>query len=301
VDREAIESSPFFCYTQFMSSPDATENMIKRLLDKKQAAQAKAELRGLGEHTIPLLLCILDKERQRYTRRRRFGIWIDKAASFLFYSNILLASFLIKRGVSENTATLIAVSMIFPMLIGGVVRVKLHAVPTTIQTVYELFGEMNYVRIIAVLLDGFSNKEEGLYSLSKSLLIKALSHLTVSEWRTLKPQQHATFYRLLRERGNGWIYFDEEFALAGLKALEQAGGVEAIPTVERIAVKGRSEKVKQAAQECLSYLRVRRDEQATRETLLRASEATGGKEELLRIPAQNSDSASQQLLRVSNE
>jgi len=41
--------------------------------------------------------------------------------------------------------------------------------------------------------------------------------------------------------------------------------------------------------------------QTKRETLLRASESTGGKDELLRVPVQTNLSESQQLVRVPKE
>ena len=100
---------------------------------------------------------------------------------------------------------------------------------------------------------------------------------------------------LLQELRLGDQQRETEYALAILKALEQVGGVEAIPVVRHLAEGGpeswqyqmqggvgtwQEQRVREAAQQCLAALIAYRTRQRTHATLLRPASASRG--ELLR-------------------
>jgi hypothetical protein len=101
-------------------------------------------------------------------------------------------------------------------------------------------------------------------------------------------------------------YKDVELTLAALKTLEQIGDASVIATVERLAAEPPAtpnmKRVREAAKECLPYLRIHSDELKQAQTLLRPSEtAASGTESLLRPAAQAStETPREQLLRAAD-
>lgn len=88
--------------------------------------------------------------------------------------------------------------------------------------------------------------------------------------------------------------------LQTLKALEQIGDESAIPAVQNLAspILNQNMMVRQAASECLEYLRLNAGKQREMQTLLRASAATTAAPDTLLRPASGSmDTAPEQLLR----
>jgi hypothetical protein len=112
----------------------------------------------------------------------------------------------------------------------------------------------------------------------KATLTRLLPRLQVSDIAWLTADQRAAISRLLyysTHRNYPW-HFDDDLALACLKALEQVGGSQALPYVEELSrVEGRHEtrqRIRQAALECLPFLRERDRAEQAAQTLMRASQ-----------------------------
>jgi HEAT repeat protein len=103
-------------------------------------------------------------------------------------------------------------------------------------------------------------------------LVRLLPRLRASDARLLSPTQRGCLYRVLSMRHVGR---DSTLVLAILQALQQVGDEAAIPYVQRLARSTTfgptQRKVRQAAEECLPYLRNSADMQRASQTLLRAS------------------------------
>ena len=91
---------------------------------------------------------------------------------------------------------------------------------------------------------------------------------------------------------------DEEFVIAILKSLEQIGDAAAIPPVTRLANrKGGTDRIQQAARDCLPLLQANVGEMDFTQTLLRAAEFPAP-DTLLRPAASAPTSREDELLRI---
>ena len=115
------------------------------------------------------------------------------------------------------------------------------------------------LQAIGLIVEGLPVSD--LRGFTMEILTKMLPRLQSSDAHRLTPHHHSLLNRVL-SRNN--IYFDPRrtaFKIAILKAYEQVGGTEDLPTVERLAQgKGYARKdkhIREAAQECLPYLQAR--------------------------------------------
>jgi hypothetical protein len=130
-------------------------------------------------------------------------------------------------------------------------------------------------------------------------LTRLLPRLQASDAHLLNQNRRAALLSRLKTTAN------TEFAISILKAYEQIGTEVELSAVEKLADgKGLAKKkreVQQAAQECLSYLRVRVEAQRAQQTLLRASSATGTPADVLLRPASGvMETPPDQLLRPTS-
>ncbi len=163
----------------------------------------------------------------------------------------------------------------------------------------QQLGEMNDQRYIGYLIDLMEEGNPRWSSILEPLLYPQLDRLRTT-------QLSSVHHRYLRKQ---LIYyaafeadtFDAEKSLILLKALEQVGDEQDYDTVKRVQNEGRTEAVKEAARVCLPSLKMRQYEETPYNTLLRASENTGGKEELLRAARSTGKTDANTLLRVPKE
>jgi len=127
--------------------------------------------------------------------------------------------------------------------------------------------------------------------------------LVEAEDAPLFEEKHRRIFRkwLLIYAVESKISFDEDKSLAILTALDHIGTVREIPTLIKVEGIGYSQKIRGAARQSIQAIKQRQQEQNPRETLLRASENTGGQEELLRPAHSNVDTQAETLLRVPKE
>ena len=140
---------------------------------------------------------------------------------------------------------------------------------------------------------------------ARAMLTALLPSLRATDAPLLNAHHHSILNRLLNNKLTRSTPAITDFVLAILKAYEQVGMAEDLPTVERLANgKGyarRNKAIREAAQACLPYLQARSEGQETRQTLLRASSGTAANPGSLLRPAQAANDANPaQLLRAAN-
>ena len=158
------------------------------------------------------------------------------------------------------------------------------------------------VRLVAMLIDRMDAELTELTVCHA--LIALLPCLQASDAPLLNSNHHRTLNKVLTPA----LFIEASemmtLRLAILKAYEQVGTAEDLPTVEKLAVgtgyaKG-NKTIREAAQQCLPYLQARSEQQTARQTLLRASSAAqDGGATLLRPAHKTDDTAPQQLLRAA--
>lgn len=152
-------------------------------------------------------------------------------------------------------------------------------------------------RIVGPLITAMSWPDMELHRPAlKHALVQLLPRMRASDAHLLDARQRAWLRRALRGR-------DEQLVIAILKALEQIGGREDMPHVERLARRRarapRARAIQQAAEQCLTMLRGRLDQ--TGDTLLRAARSDAPDSESLLRPAGDAQAPPDTLLRPHDE
>jgi hypothetical protein len=133
-------------------------------------------------------------------------------------------------------------------------------------------AEFDDVAGVGALAETLEWPDRRVQDMAARALVRLLPKLRASDGRLLSPAQRGCLYRMLSMRHIGR---DGALALAILEALQQVGDKAAIPYVERLArstaLTPTQRKVRQAAEECLPYLRISADNQQASQSLLRAS------------------------------
>ncbi len=262
-------------------------------------SDAQVRLRTLGDEAALPLLEFANAERARYFARRKRAksqeFWLSILPFLLITLETMYASF------NANWLGLYAgvFSAIVFASIGIRLRLKHLLPPAALTTAYALLVDREEPRFFPILVETLRTDEGTTLSNVEILIMRVLPKLSHSDWKQFSKKDHDSFLRRLTQRASVRFWFNEEFALFALKALEQIGGREAISTVKTIAARGRSLAVRHAARECLSYLEIRREEWRVSQTLLRAASYDGQEGELLRAAA-SVESRSEELLRSSN-
>jgi hypothetical protein len=285
-----------------MPTSDEIDKLIAQLSHYKRTVrdEAEAELRRLEPENISILLAKLQQKWKIHLRYRyRIRRCADALIWLAIFSAVVAAAFGLTK-INEPLGNRLFVIAIFIGNTGFILEGMAKRLPHQLNVLYELLLVTYNVQIVEMILDMSFSDTAWVSEKALKALVQFARQPSVGKWAELTRKQRKAFYHLVEGFIESGSHEYSEFGYVGLKALEQVGDPDAIPFVERI-IQSKIYRVRQAAQECLPYLQARCEEQAKRETLLRASESTGGKEELLRVPAQNSDSESEQLLRVSNE
>ena len=166
----------------------------------------------------------------------------------------------------------------------------------------ELLTEAAGTQPVAALIEGLEITDEREFAMS--VLKELLPRLQSSDAPLLSPRHHNILNCQLTRKPIFRFPSRTDFILATLKAHEQIGGTDDLPTVERLAKGEGSAKqnynIRKAAQECLPYLQARSEGQDLRQTLLRASsESADSAANLLRPASAASSADPAQMLRAS--
>ena len=163
----------------------------------------------------------------------------------------------------------------------------------------KLLAQLDDVRAVGVLTDALVWKDASLASDARNALTRLLPKIKESDAALLPPERRKILLKQFDDRNAS-----STFLSAILKALEQVGEADDLPTVKRIASSEKGSRflsLTKAAQECLPYLqaRIERKEQST--TLLRPSNAFDPQPQTLLRPASPApDEAASELIRPMN-
>jgi hypothetical protein len=177
---------------------------------------------------------------------------------------------------------------------------------SSLRRIGRRLADIDDSRAVGALLDVL--KSSGIFHGQgvEKALIRVLPRLKAGDGENLSREQRQFLYTLLtldlKWYSANSLDWGVELKIATLKALEQIGDEEALPIVEQAAQQARNPRVRQAAQECLPFLRIRVEEQRFRQWLLRSSAAIVlPKETLLRPAVGGPETKAEELLRPSDK
>ena len=275
------------------------KSLTSRLDVLRNAAQTQLILHN--EEAIPFLMEAFKHEHGNYFVRnvpnRRGAKWIQGIVFLCVFGCAAIGLWKESRlflSLSGLSYLAFGVFLIYTQRVG--VRQ-----PYRLTALYDLLVEMRAVPMMDHILWMIASDTIWATNQAIEYLTVHLPNLDTLQWQKMKGRERKALYALLEQRGqiNTKRCYDFTFAL--LKALEQFGDAEAIPAVQHIAKHGSNAALRNAAKECLPYLETRRDEDSIRQTLLRASQSSGGSEELLRVPTLAPNAENAQLLRMPRE
>jgi hypothetical protein len=271
------------------------EQLLRDLNSRNAASRgaALAEARRLPPvQLLKLAKMKAEKHRQRIQTLNRFGLTLV-AISCLFLA--------VMWATGHWSWEELRIFQIFQF---SALAVALYLPRRGHQSVATLIEGMNDIRFLGAMLD-LLHQGVGDVEVSKNLraaLMRLLPQFRADQAAMLTPEQRQALLVPLKSP-----YGNVEFTLAVLKALEQVGDEKAIPVVEQLASDGaptaNMKRVRQAARDCLPFLRQSAERQRLSETLLRASDTstTATPDVLLRPAMPNADQTpSEQLLRAAS-
>ena len=162
-----------------------------------------------------------------------------------------------------------------------------------------LTNDINAVGSLAEMLDWPDTELSGAASRA---LTHLLPRLNASHAHLLYDGQRQSLYRRLKK---SIAVQNIGFSLEVLKALEQIGDMSAVPYVEKlaenIAISHNESRLREAAIQCLPFLKIRAECTHNTQTLLRASSAELTPQEMLLRPVYNiTEAFPEQLLRAAS-
>lgn len=236
------------------------EDLLRRLSSRKEAARAEAlrEARALPPEDLLELV--------RLTHRSGSRAW--KQAGKI--SGIVVTLYFLEQVFNQKLypldVALIALSMPISLRLSS-------AATSRQQALAKLLEEVEDVRFIGpalALLHPVETRDKATKQVARSVLKRLLPRLTATDHDLLTSAQKHSLLILLTMR-----YDDVDLTLAILKALEQIGDEKAIPVVEELshepAASVNMRRVRDAANDCLPFLRARVKQAEQSQMLLRAS------------------------------
>jgi hypothetical protein len=232
------------------------------------------------------------------TRIRRVRRW--KRVSYVFVAFCAL----IFAGLTLDMNPFLLAGIALPLSIVAIIAGLVDGVQSSLEQ-SDTIEQLADVRLTGELIEllGIGRTPEH----TLEILTDVLPQLKDSDAHLLNAQHRAILYRVISDKNRpmrnygAHIHRYTEFTLAALKAFAQVGDASAIPHVQRLAETSTYQHIRKAAEECLTYLYARQENDRQSRSLLRASDASGGaSEELLRAASGTAPpSEPAQLLRAS--
>lgn len=164
-------------------------------------------------------------------------------------------------------------------------------------------SRLNDPRMVAPLLDAYATHPSSYVAIA---LIRLFPQMTQMDARYLSTENKQQIYQLIGQRVGEFYLLPGtrerqiQLRIATLKALERIGTREAAPIVKTLIVNTKEPRIREAAERCLPYLKMRPLESEASLSLLRSSSASDVNEvadpTLLR-PATDTDQSADELLR----
>ncbi len=249
---------------------------------------AKIESHADAEELVRLL------ESKRRVRRGA------KSSAFRIIIYIIICNYTAKHN-HINAMTIIVIITTYVAIIAEILRLLLSKFRWG-KIANDLYPLLN-VKAVGSLIEDVNSpliKKE-----AREMLAEILPSLKASDAHLMTERHHKMLNSLLHNETLQIYPASNEFVITVMKAYEQVGGTQDLPTVERLA-RGegygkRNRDVREAAQACLPYLRERAAGQESRQTLLRAASESAADPGTLLRPAQAAGvTAPAELLRPSD-
>jgi hypothetical protein len=237
---------------------------VKQLVHKdSDPTQAVAKFRALGDEAVPILCSLVQSEAK--CKGRLFRLFLG-LTMFSYIARLFLI-----WAVPRDTRQLyevVAVGLFGVGSLGNALMVFYGG------RAMKLLAGLDDVRSVGPLLDAIgAHSHDGQTRASiRESLTRLLPRLQASDASLLLPRHISALNReidLCRTRK--WGSGDElAYALVAFKALEQVGDETSVPVVEGVYETTKNVKIRQAAEDCLPYLR--QHAAMGRNTLLRAAD-----------------------------
>ena len=251
--------------------------LLNKLDSPKEADRLAAEqqLLDMGPEALEELLSYFERAERLRKNFPRILIWFVLGSFFLGMVNALLGS-----GVGAGLFGGVAAPIIVGMLLW--LQHRNNAV--------RILAQFDDIRAVGPLAGALKFAEGKARPAVVASLIRLLPKLEFGDSSLLNPNQRQYLYKALAGT-------DTQLNLAILKALSQVGDSSAVPHVQQLLSSAHKD-LQEAAGACLLAIEKRAEQENTRQTLLRASDAIETKPGiLLRAAAETSTTDPQELLR----
>lgn len=231
-------------------------------------ARSQRELE-LSSWELDELLATLQQEAQnRRNRRRAFAIGVTLYLAIVIGAMISLTAatgkfpFIMISGISSMTAVVATV----------------NAASKKQTEATKRLAQFDDVRAVGPLVDALGFQDKDTRNVAGEALVRLLPRLQASDASLLNVEQRRLLTRALDGK-------NQPLSLAILKALEQVGDEQSLPTVERLAKGLGPSALQQAARNCLPTLTMRVEHLRASAELLRAADGNMTPQGVLLRPA----------------
>jgi hypothetical protein len=277
---------------------DASTTSTEVVATPKAAAASQLQPLNQAEHEAFLSRLQEQIQQQKRRYRRLIGVYFVGVLAYLVGTFANLAH-LIPQYPWGILISLMPIAYVIALFAS-------QAVGKRWQNTAAQLAETEDPRYIGPLIEACMSinveRVNGQASPAREALIRRLPQLRADETHLINSQQRQLLNRFLA--GNAvWYGGNVRLAVAILQAYEQVGDSAALPIVERLAAGERGgmvRAVREAAQQCLIFLRPRAEAEQANQQLLRASDGNATPTDVLLRPVASSSQETdpQQLLRA---
>jgi len=249
--------------------PEAqTVEVVKRLSSRKVAERAEAEqaLEQMGPEAVEALLALLQQEARK--RKRNIRLYIGLCAGLMV--SLVIGTIVFDLNIAGMTGAFGALS-------------GLLAATQTQKNAATALAKYDDLRGVGPLAEAMEFDDKNVRAEAEKALIRLLPNLNASHAHFLNDDQRRCLNRALWRK-------NVDLTCAILKAYEQVGDETALPHVERLAngkaATAKEKRIRQAAIDCLPFLKESIERERARQTLLRPAAAPDDPAAVLLRPAQ---------------
>jgi hypothetical protein len=271
--------------------PEVVDGLMRQLSEQEGS---KTDPRWMLPHEREALLEQLTRQ-ARFQKRLRRGSQIVYAIGATLFIGFNLAYF------SEYIKYVPSITL--PLVISFMVAALcVNLAEKRWGRAAERMALFDDLRATGPLLEALNLRDKAVVAAAEKALLGLLPRLQASDAHSITQAQRECLYRRLKIEN---AQTEAEFLIAALKALEQVGDARALPCVEALAASrvttANGTRVREAARQCLAFLKARAEQKQSSDSLLRASSgADASSEALLRPAADNPPTDPQHLLRPSS-
>jgi hypothetical protein len=276
------------------TEPQIDAKILEKLSSKKQHEREIAEkyLDSLGDTRSEAILRFVQKEAEN-RRNKRKCVNRGLTAFAAFIGVIVIAGVMkgVITGKWDFFGNIGHFFSFFSIFGAAAAATQAH------KNAAHILAQMDDLKAVGPLFEARELDDKGITQNVEEALTRLLPRLTASDAHLFSEPQRESMARALKSK-------DSLFVIAVLRALEQVGDEKALPEVQKLLEKKTTDplqlQVKEAAQECLPFLKIRAEQAELARTLLRASSDTGSPDTLLRPAHFTGSESANELLRAAD-